>query len=114
MLEPLQGNIGSAELWAHTSSSKDAKWPSLRDHLQAVAELSGSLASKFGAEPLGKALRLALDLRMADPRFQTYLKAASSGQRLEKCANPTPSAVEVHEKLWVLSQGNVGNHARGP
>lgn len=101
----------SNELCAHTPPEHDPlRWHGLREHLEAVSQLAGSFARKFGAEEFGRALGLAHDLAKADPRFQAYLRACHEGRKSEKCPHAAPSAAAVEGILQASVFAIVGHH----
>ncbi len=63
--------------FAH-SGRRDGRRHLLREHLQAVAELSGRFAADFGAGDWGYAAGLWHDLGKYSQEFQAYLREAGS------------------------------------
>ena len=66
------------EKFAHSMGPDKVDWQPLRDHLYAVARLSGQFASRFGSDAWGQAAGLLHDLGKYSAAFQERLDGAAT------------------------------------
>lgn len=104
--------MANGKMNAHTPGLNG--WHLLDEHLRAVARATRTFADRFECGDLGYRLGIAHDLAKADPVFQMYLQACSSGKVSKKCPHAAPSAAAAKDLLGSAVLPVIGHHAGMP